>query len=240
MELKVLGSVSPYPRLDHNCPGFLVTVKDKKILLDCGNGTLRLLDPSMDLENLNVIITHLHADHYGDLSSLAYMSYIENKLGNLKERVKVYLPNDHNNLEYLYFNSIEHNYWEINYYNEYNSINIDADIKISIKKTLHDILCYAVRIDYCNNSLVYSADTGYQENYFTEFISNTDLFICESSFLKEHNKSDNNHLYSYQAGLYAKEGSVKELMLTHFYPTIDRYLYLEEAKKIFPNTDLAN
>ena len=79
MELKVLGSVSPYCKLNRNCPGYLITEKDTKILLDCGNGCLSLIDIK-DLKNMTVIISHLHPDHYGDLPTLAYMSYVANKL----------------------------------------------------------------------------------------------------------------------------------------------------------------
>ena len=39
--------------------------------------------------------------------------------------------------------------------------------------------------------------------------------------------------------MYANESNVGELMLTHFYPTINRNLYLKEAQELFENTILA-
>ena len=55
MEIKVLGTVSPYCKDDKNCPGYLVTNDQTKILLDCGNGITRNLKLPDDLENLNII-----------------------------------------------------------------------------------------------------------------------------------------------------------------------------------------
>ena len=76
MELKVLGTVSPYCQQDKNCPGYLITTEDSKILLDCGNGITRNLNFPNDLNNLTIIISHLHRDHYGELFSIAYASYV--------------------------------------------------------------------------------------------------------------------------------------------------------------------
>lgn len=257
MEIKVLGSVSPFCRLNRNCPGFLVTENKTKILLDCGNGSLSLLDPMKDLENLVVIISHLHHAHYGDLTSLANMSYVQHKLGYLKNRIKVYLPKDTryrmvqevdyddlicDTIENLYLKGIQASYMDIYSYDSYKPIVLDnQNIRIATKYTIHDIPCYAIRIDSSDGSLVYSADTGYRENFFQKFAQNADLFICESSFLRkqEYNNLDNHHLCAYQAAMYANESNVGELMLTHFYPTINRNLYLKEAQELFENTILA-
>ena len=59
MNLKVLGSISPYPKGNNNGVSFLVTTKydNQNILLDIGAGSTRLLDMTTDLENLIVIIT---------------------------------------------------------------------------------------------------------------------------------------------------------------------------------------
>lgn len=38
IEIMPVGTVSPYCKGKHNCPGFLIKYKDKRILLDCGNG----------------------------------------------------------------------------------------------------------------------------------------------------------------------------------------------------------
>ncbi len=72
-----LGTVSPMCYKNKNCPGFLIESEDKKILLDCGNGVSRLFDMENDLKDLIIIISHLHKDHYSDLSCFGYESYTE-------------------------------------------------------------------------------------------------------------------------------------------------------------------
>ena len=106
MELKVLGSVSPYPKDNKNGVSNLVIDDDYKILLDCGTGSTRLLDMKKDLNNLIVIISHLHKDHYADLLPLSYASYVYHKLGYLKNKVKVYIPKGdrRENIETYYYN----------------------------------------------------------------------------------------------------------------------------------------
>ena len=46
-------------------------------------------------------------------------------------------------------------------------------------------------------------------------------------------------MYAHEAGMIAKNANVKKLLLTHFYPTIDKKLYVNEAKEIFNNTEAA-
>jgi ribonuclease BN (tRNA processing enzyme) len=161
MELKILGTVSPYAKGNHNCPGFLVTNNGYKVLLDCGNGSTRLLNFPEDLYNLNVIISHLHKDHYGDLLTLGYASYVYHNLKQLEDKVNVYLPsnksdwfasypydydisadfnkwiNDYISLDYELIKRTKEAYWNISSpYNEKSKLKI-GDIDISFMKTVH-------------------------------------------------------------------------------------------------------
>ena len=70
MKLRVLGSVSPYAKGKNNCPGYLIDEKETKILLDCGSGITRELNLPKDLENLTIIISHLHTKPTIDRSLL--------------------------------------------------------------------------------------------------------------------------------------------------------------------------
>lgn len=87
-----LGTVSTYCYEDKNCPGFLVRYGENKILLDCGNGISKYLNFPDDLNNLTIIISHLHSDHYGELLSIAQTSFVFNKLGYLNKKIRVYIP----------------------------------------------------------------------------------------------------------------------------------------------------
>ena len=256
-----LGTVSPYCKDDKNCPGFLIEINDKRILLDCGSGITRLLNMQKDLDNLTIIISHLHKDHYSDLSSIAYASYVYKNLGYLQDRIKVYIPkgdtievDEHYkdedgwgavrritkpiaDYEYL-MNFGKENYLEIISYTSEEKINID-NIEITFTKNPHQIITNSIKINYKDIILVYSSDTGYQNNKLESFAKDADLFICESTYLKGQYKNSDNHLYAYEAALIAATANVKELLLTHFWPEIDRQKYIDEASEIFQNVTAA-
>lgn len=230
MILKILGSVSPYPTLNSNGVGYLI--------LDCGNGITRLMKFPDDLENLTIILSHLHKDHYADLSAIAYASYVYHNLGILNNKVKVFIPKDLelSDFNYLMNYGIE-NYMVFYTYDEKSILNID-NIKVSFFKTRHSIKTYAMNIIQSNTKISYSADTGYDEKIFS-FFQNADILICESSFLKNQQKGNKNHLSAEEAAIIAKKSHVKKLILTHFWPETDRLEYLNEGQKHFGNIDIA-
>lgn len=238
MILKILGSVSPYPKGDNNCVGYLIYDTDKKILLDCGNGITRLMKFPNDLEDLTIIICHLHKDHYADLSAIAYASYVYHNLGLLSSKVKVYIPNSKDLEDYHYLiNYGNENYMDFCVYDEKSNLNIN-NINVSFYQTQHSIKTFAMNIIKGNIKLSYSADAGYEEN-ISLFFQDADILICESSFLKHQKNSNINHLSAEEAAMIAKKSNVKKLILSHFWPEIDKLDYLIEAKNIFKKVDVA-
>lgn len=79
-------------------------------------------------------------------------------------------------------------------------------------------------------------------NTIPEFISESDLFICEGLYGDDEKlqKARNHmHMIFSEAAALAKEGHVNELWLTHYSPAMpDPENYLETAKKIFENTKI--
>ena len=241
MILKILGSVSPYPKSDHNCVGYLIynTDNNQKILLDCGNGITRLMNFPNDLENLTIIISHLHKDHYADLSAIAYASYVYHNLDLLSSKVKVYIPNSKDLEDYHYLiNYGTENYMDFYTYDEKSNLKIN-DINVSFYRTQHSIKTFAMNIIKENIKLSYSSDTGYDEN-ISSFFQGADVLICESSFLKHQKNGNIHHLSAEEAAIIAKKSNVKKVILSHFWPEIDKLDYLDEAKNIFENVDVAS
>lgn len=263
MEIKVLGTVAPYVKDSKNCPGYLVKTKNKKILLDCGNGSTRLLNMEQDLKDLIIIISHSDPDHFGDLLSLAPTVDLYHKFGFLDHKVKLYVPKPtiiskeerYPNRKWYpeeewgkdknkKFPSVEDelirdiaskHYFEIIEYGNFDRLFIDNTI-ISFSKTIHPKNTYAVKIQDDENTFVYSADTGYDENKLVQFAKNADIALFESTFLKGQLRLSNTHLYAYEAAKIARVAKVGQLVLTHFWPEIDKEEYVKEAKKYFENT----
>lgn len=261
-----LGTVSPYPKDNQNGPGFLIEYDNYRVMLDCGEGVSRQLNLQTDLNNLIIIISHLHKDHYAGLSSLAYASYVYKNLGYIDKRIPVYIPSGDkptDNSETFYkhngwdgFVEVESNLQDFDYLMNYGKENYldfltyqdsyryhetinHGKMEITFCKNPHPLITYSTKIKVDDLTIVYSADTGYQNNSLTTFSQDADLLICEATFIRGQTRIDNNHLYAYEAGKIAKEANVKRLVLTHFWPELDKELYVNEAKTYFSNTEPA-
>lgn len=257
-----LGTVSTYCCKGKKCPGFLVQYGDNKILLDCGNGISEYMNLPNDLNNLTIIISHLHLDHYGELLSIAQTSYVFNRLGYLNERIKVYIPAgdkikvtedykdidgwaasrivEKNLIDFDYLLSLEkESYLEFIPYKQKDKLNID-DLQISFARNPHPLITYSTKLETEEIKLVYSSDTGYKGNCLEDFALNANLLICESTFLRGQIRNGDNHLFAYEAAKIAKKANVDKLLLTHFWPSIDKQNYVDEAREIFSNTEAAH
>ncbi len=241
MNVKIipLGTVSPYCSKNNNCSGFLIKYKGNNIILDTGNGISKNLSFPSILNNLTIVISHLHKDHFGDLGSIQYASFVYHNLGILKSKPTIYLPDDnYNNEKENIVNTKES-------YNNYKTFNENTKIKINNlsitfhNNNSHSIKSYITKLETPNKKIVYTGDVGNTNlKNLQIFCENSDLLICESSFLRKHNANSTTHLTAEEAALIAKISNSKELMLFHFWPEEDQNLYLEEAKEVFPNTIL--
>lgn len=241
--VKILGSIAPYSTKKNNCPGYLVKFNDCNILLDCGPGICKELKVPEDFYKLHIFISHFHKDHYLDLLTVAYASYVYNSLGMLNEKIKVYIPkidsNDSEYDDYILIKNLKEQYFEIIEYDE-NSLFSINNIKISFMKNCHSIKTYTTKLEFENKSLVYAADLGYDSKYeLVKFSKNSNLLLIESSYIISDDINSNYHLYAYQAAEIAKEANISKLILTHFWPGHKDYLYLREAKSIFKNVKLS-
>lgn len=235
MKLKVLGTQSPYSTNGHHCPGFLIKEDEYKIMLDCGSGTHSLLNMPNDLKNLNIILTHLHEDHYNDIGILQYAAFTNHNLKQIDKEINVWLPYSPSD-KYLKIVDEENSYTVYNGINE-NLVVTIGNMNISFLKTVHPIETYAVKI--CNGikTIVYTSDMSFlSKEQMVKFASGADLLICESSLLQGYGFPEiNSHLTAHQAGIIAREASVGCLMLTHFWPHEPPENYVIEAKYVFDN-----
>ncbi len=69
MHITVLGKSPAWQDADGACSGYLVEEDEGCLLLDCGNGVFSKLRRFRDYIDVDaVVISHLHADHFLDLS----------------------------------------------------------------------------------------------------------------------------------------------------------------------------
>lgn len=239
MKLKVLGTQSPYNTKRHNCPGFLIQEAENLLMLDCGSGNHKMLKYPKDLQNLSIIISHLHRDHYNDIYNLQYASSVFHNQKRLDKPINIYLPQSPSaiNEDIRAESNSFANYHEIS---ENTKIDIGS-MEITFCKTDHSVETYAIKITSRGKSIVYTSDTSFSaRNKIVEFAKGADLLICESSLLEKYGFPEiSSHLTARQAGIIAKEAKVKKLMLTHFWPEEKTKQYVKEAKKEFKKVVVA-
>ena len=77
-------------------------------------------------------------------------------------------------------------------------------------------------------------------NNIPGFIKESDLYICEGTYGSEedmHKAIKNKHMTFKEAANLAKRGQVKELLLTHFSPSInDPEEFIHNAREVFENS----
>ncbi len=235
------GSFDPITKGRMNCPGFLVKYNNQKILLDCGNGITRLLKFPEDLKDLRVIITHYHKDHFGDLGAIQYASYVYHNLGLIDKKVKIYLPKNDiafNRTSIIFNNESYSDYYDINGHCSF----FTDDLNITFEdNNSHIIESYMVKLQNNDFKIIYTSDIGtINLSRLVDFCKDADLIICESSFLQKHNANSKTHMTAYEAGALANKCNAQKLLLTHFWPEEDKRLYLEEARQIFQDVEIAS
>lgn len=237
MRIKVLGTQAPYCRYGHNGPGYLVTLSNnKKILLDCGSGSTHMMTLPDDLQNLTVIISHRHGDHWADLFPLMYASYTYHEVYKvLDNKIRVYIPSDMNHAVRM-----EKFHW-CEFINIYPDMEVSIDgTNVKFCKTIHadNVDSYAVKIQDENKSLVYTGDISFEsKEKIVELARHSNMLISESTLLESYNMSEYNvHITAKQAARIAYEAGVGKLLLTHFKPEEDPDNYVSEAMGVFPNT----
>lgn len=119
---------------------FLVRSKERILLVDCGNAVFPVLDEKGYLEEISdIIITHLHPDHFGSLGSFAFYNRYLSKRG----KVKLHLASKQ--LEKDLWNSLKgmvgakkseslKDYFDVSVSDK---VKIQGLPEISLKRTLH-------------------------------------------------------------------------------------------------------
>ncbi len=236
MHLTVLGCYGPYPPAGGACSGYLLQEQGYNLLIDCGNGVLSRLQEYLDFVELNaVMLSHLHPDHYSDILIMRYGLAIARNNGRRSEPLKIYAPpepeNDFERLFYKDHYSVEPIGPGQNF--RLGPFNIQTD------SVLHAIPGVAIKVESATGILVYSGDTEYYSG-LEDFASGADFFLCEANYLDQDIKNSlPNHLSASQAARVAARAEVKRLLLTHQHPERDREITRTEAKKYYPDVELA-
>ena len=223
-EMIVMGSGTAVPHALRFAPGYAVRIDDKYILFDPSAGTVhRAVRNGMDLRALShIFFTHLHPDHTGDLVPALFA--LRNP--DIDPTISLEIVGPPGFREFYY--QLQHVYgpWieppseraRIKDITRYPLKQKGWNIQWETLAHTENSIGYRITDERTGKVWAYSGDTDYCEGIL-RLVRNADVAVLECSFPDQFKRSG--HLTPSMAGQIAREGNVRHLVLSHFYPQCD-------------------
>ena len=228
IKITTIGWWGAYPDANEATSGYLLQSEDLNILVDCGSGVLSILQNYVELQHLDaVVLSHYHWDHVADIGCLQYAARILMDLGKRQKPLPIYGHAEGSNLsgmDYLQYSK--------GFAIAQQSPLQLGHLKFSFCPNVHPDPCLSIRADSGNCSLVYIADTAWNDDLI-KLAHGADLLICESSLYDEYRGRIPGHLTAGEAGQIAAAAGVEHLVLTHLPHFGDHAMLLKQAAAKF-------
>lgn len=235
MRLTVLGISGGFPAAGGATSGYLLTINERNILIDCGSGVLSNLFRFIPLERLDaIILTHLHYDHISDIQVLKYAIDLTRKSGRdlpaipliapaTPEQIAAMLHSDGN----LIVGQISHG----------SDIKLfDATVRFLAME--HPVETYGLSIEYAGRKFVYTADSVPCANLH-KLLTDADLAVMDAGSLEIARKPVMMHMTARECAQAASDCNVRRLLLSHILPLTDPAAVLAEASAVYAKAELA-
>jgi ribonuclease BN (tRNA processing enzyme) len=233
MRLTVLGSSASYASAGRACAGHLVRGGGASVLFDCGNGVLSNLGLIMDPLALDaVIVTHAHVDHFADIYSLqAALRYAPDGPA---PAMPLYLPPGL--LAHMAAALDDRGAKELGEAFVVRELAVGDELRfagltVTVHAGDHIEPTFALRATDGDATLAYTSDVRLGERA-RAVARGVDILLTEATLPPAY-AGRAAHMTPAEAGELAADAGVRTLVLTHFWPTVDRVAAAHEAAKSF-------
>lgn len=229
MKVTVIGFWGGFPGVNEATSGYLLEHDGFQLLVDCGSGVLSQLQNYIHTDDLDaIIVSHFHHDHVADIGPMQYARIISNSMQGRSNILPIYAHTAEENE----FKRLTHEGSTIGVaYNPNEALQI-GPFSITFMKTNHPAVCYAMRITAGGQTVVYTADSSYLDE-FIDFAKDADLFICECNMYAGQDGTKFGHMNSTEAGQISSRANVKELWITHLPHHGNHQDLIEQAREEF-------
>jgi len=238
MRLTVVGCSGSYPGPDSPASSYLVEAEkgDRvwRILLDLGSGALGRLHEHVDPLSIDaVFISHLHPDHWFDMSGY----YVMRKYhpAGVPPRIPVYgPPGVAKQMASAYGLSEKPGMtgeFDFHEYDDHGVVTV-GPFTVEVAKVAHPVATFAMKVSHEGRSFVYSADTA-PCDALVDLARGTDLLLAEASFREGEQNPEGLHMTGREAAEMAVRADAERLVLTHIPPWYDAKVALDEARPVF-------
>lgn len=232
MRLTVLGSSGTHPGPERVCAAHLLEHDGYRLLLDCGNGALSNLLRLTDVSAVDqVLLSHLHPDHFADLYGLYYalrfapggpLSVPLAGPAGTPEFVTRILSDDAETFaQRLPFTPVAAG----------QRLEL-GPFTVTLHAAAHPVEALASRIEAGGRVLAYSGDSG-PTPALVDCARDADLFLCDATWTTGEHPPDV-HCTGAEAGRLAAQAGAARLWCTHVAPETGRELVAAEAAETFP------
>jgi ribonuclease BN (tRNA processing enzyme) len=221
MRLTVLGRSPASPNPGEACAGYLVEGDGSRVLIDIGPGVVAQLVNRHHPDDLDaVVVSHMHADHMLDLVTLRYV-YPWRSLP-AEQRLRVVMPpgSADQMLDLARGVGNARHFEDCFRLSEHDGSSAFACGNLSLApiETQHYIPCWGFRIESGGRRLAYTADTAPCAG-LSDLADRADLLLSEATLRSLDEDAvapePRGHLLPAEAGIAARDGGARRLMLTH-------------------------
>ncbi|MBQ1821460.1 MAG: MBL fold metallo-hydrolase [Clostridia bacterium] len=223
MKLSILGIYGPFPAPGGGCSSYLVEDRNTRILLDCGSGALqkcRAIHPELPLRLDAVVLSHMHADHAGEIDLFRYQC----EFGLMQSPLKVFSP-ETDKLQAPVFDPVR----------TYDGLQVTiGSMTLRFAAMQHAVPTMGVHItDAEGRTLFYTGDTGWFDG-LVDAVKGVDLLLADACLRYESNeKALKNHMTVAQVLSLREQADCDGVILTHLFPDGKPYPQIIDRKAVY-------
>jgi ribonuclease BN (tRNA processing enzyme) len=238
MKVTVLGCSGSVPGPDSPASGYLVEADGYRLVLDLGHGAFGALQKHVHPSDVDaIVISHLHADHCIDLTAyivaLRYGGAGYACTGPERRIPLVGVPGTRDRIEAAYDPYARKlSLHEIFTFATPSEVPELGPFALSYAQMNHPTPTNAIRVQYGDRTLVYSADTG-ESAELISLAQGADVLLCEASVGPGEELVPGLHMTGQMAGEHADKAGVERLIVTHVPPWNSVQAAADEAAAAF-------
>ena len=226
MRVTVLGKSPSWQDAGGACSGYLVQHEKLTMLLDCGNGVFSKLRSLIDYTSVGeVVISHLHADHFLDLIPFSYAlanAARADKLGD--RRPSLHVPAGGCEVLRRIVGSwgsedLVEDAFAIAEYEPADELQL-GPLHVRFTEVPHFVRAHAVELSTAGTRFVFGADCGPNEA-LVRFARDADVLMVEATLSQPDDGPKRGHMTPREAGEHGAAANARRLVLTHYSDEMD-------------------